>query len=123
MRLVIALMLAMIVFSPAAASDVCGTTTKQLTVGKGYYAGTQLNQLQDRDLALYVMGVVDGLLVSMLVGVEERCFNRIRECVAGRAGTQLAAVVRKHLRENPEDWHLEGGTLVYNAIFARCVHG
>lgn len=92
------------------------------TIGNGFQTGTSLNQLSDRDLGAYLMGIVDAFSAVMLFGADDRCYKAIRACSVGRDNIQMTAIVKKYLRENPENWHYQGSVIVYNALFRECLY-
>jgi hypothetical protein len=97
------LLLAFLTFAFPQPSDAqqgwCAAADTQVTVSKGFYRGVELNALDDHDLAMYAAGFVDALQAATTIGVTERCRRALQACVAGRSNTELAAMVRKYLRE------------------------
>lgn len=119
------LLLAALTFAFPRPSDAqqgwCAAADTQVTVSKGFYTGVELNALDDHDLALYAAGFVDALQAATMIGVKEQCRRAMQACVVGRTNSQLAAMVRKYLRENPNRWEEDSNALLYNAIFSRCL--
>jgi hypothetical protein len=92
-----------------------------VTVSKGFYTGVELNTLDDHDLGMYAAGYVDALQAATMIGVTEPCRRALQACVVGRSNSELAAMVRKYLRENPNRWEGQSNALLYNAIFSQCL--
>jgi hypothetical protein len=120
MRLFLALLVLMIGATQSSATNPCAPD-KPVPVGNGFYTGATLNELLERDLANYAAGYADAFSAGMMIGAREECYRKLRSCVVGRSGAQLAAIVRKYLRDHPAEWHHSGGIIVHNAIFADCL--
>ena len=99
----------------------CSAVDRKVTVSKAFYTGVELNALTDHDLAMYAAGYVDALQAATVIGVTEQCRGALQMCVVGRSSSELAALVRKYLRENPSRLTGQSHALLYNAIFSRCL--
>jgi hypothetical protein len=94
-------------------------TGGEVSVRNGYVIN-DLTNLDDHELALYVMGFVNGILSSTMAGTSNSCLDVIYECIRDRTSGQLAVVVRKYLTDNPGEWHDGNNILIWNAIFSPC---
>lgn len=92
-----------------------------VNVGNGYLNGHGLREMTDRDLASYAMGYIDALVSGNMFGMNRACLTMIAECTKGRSNTQLAAMTRKFLKDNPERWHERANMLLYEVILRRCM--
>jgi hypothetical protein len=99
----------------------CATVEGRVTVSKGFYTGVELNALSDHDLGMYAAGYVDALQAATMIGVTEPCRRALQACAVGRVNSELAAMVRRYLRENPNRWEGQSNALLYNAIFSQCL--
>jgi hypothetical protein len=122
MRLSLALLMVLVVGASQARADNPCASQRVIWVDPGFTTGAQLNNLDDADLAFYAAGFADGWLSGMLIGASEQCHDKVTSCLAGRKAPQLGAMLRKHLRDNPAEWHKAGGVLVYQAIFMACLN-
>lgn len=88
----------------------------------GAYTGSDLNGMSENLLSIHISGYINGLLVSPLLGADTACYSKMYECLEGRTGPQLTAIVRKHLADNPERWHQPANVLTYQALIAPCTN-
>lgn len=120
-----ALLLALSTFALTPASlaqqGPCSAIDRKVTISKGFYTGVELNALNDHDLEMYTAGYVDALQAATMIGVTEQCRRALQTCVVGRTQSELAATVRKYLRENPDRRGGQSNALLYNAIFSQCL--
>lgn len=94
----------------------------QFRVNGGFYKGADLARLTDVELSMYVAGFVNATgIVRMLAG-SEVCRVALQKCTSERTNMQFVAMIRKHLRDNPDKWHEDAHTLTYGALFAQCLH-
>src|SRR5918993_5240109 len=91
------------------ASDVDAQSACERTgpveVSNGFLSAQELVAMTDASLTYYVMGFVNGFAMSPVVKAPERCVSELMECLDGKTNQQLAAMLRKHLTEHPEEWH------------------
>ena len=108
---------------PHAQQGPCAAGAKQVTISKGFFTGAELNALSDHALAMYAAGYVDALQAATIVGMTERCRRALQTCVTGRTSSDLAAKVRRYLRENPNRWDEQSNGILYNVLFSQCLRG
>jgi hypothetical protein len=95
--------------------------TEPVTIFNGFETGQSLKDLSDRDLASYVRGFVNGILVATVAGASQTCIEHLQKrCLTGRTDQQLAAVLRKYLLEHPEEWHWSANIVSWKALFVPC---
>jgi len=122
-RLLTALVILTVGWTHQASANPClGNEAQQVFIGNGFYTGSSLNELSDRDLTAYMSGYSDAYSSGPIVGIRPECHKRLMSCVVGRSNTQLADMVRKYLRDNPAKWHEPAGVLVYTAVFNECMN-
>jgi hypothetical protein len=61
------------------------------------------------------------LMGSGAAAETQACAEVFRLCIEGKPVTQLAAIVKKYLQDNPQLWDNGFSMIIYNAVFARCV--
>ncbi len=69
---------------------------------------------------MYVSGVIDGLILAVAYDADSTYVDRFVECLGGMTAGQVTAIVRKHLNEHPERWHIPMHFEVYSAITNSC---
>src|SRR5215207_7440168 len=80
--------------------------TPRPSVMAGFDKAQDLKDMSDRDLATYVRGFVAGVLLAPMAGARATCGAQLLNCVRDRNDKQMMAILRKHLLEHPEEWHL-----------------
>lgn len=118
-RLAITAVLFAVWATPAVAACDVGT----VSVGNGFRKGDALVHLSEGALMSYVEGSIDSAVGAMMYGGNLECASASKACVEGKTNGQLAAMVRKYLNDHPEQWHLQGSIIIYNAIFGPCFKG
>jgi len=66
------------------------------------------------------MGVVEGMQFEAANVKFEADLIVLRDCVGGRTGGQLMAIVDKYATAHPELWHKPMSALVYPAVIRAC---
>jgi hypothetical protein len=83
------------------------------------YTGNEYRALPAQQKHAYVVGVVDGMLISPLI------MNRqdpwLGQCVAGMQSDQVEAIFEKYLEANPQVWHEPANFLVFKAFWQKCL--
>lgn len=121
MRLpVIAIVFGVLAYAPAARANSC-IADKAVDISSGYFSGHHLREMSDLELGSYSMGYIDALAGGNIFGMNPNCLSAIEECTHGRSGHQLAAIVRKFLKENPEQWHVPAHAIMFSAILRQCL--
>ena len=99
----------------------CAAGVGQVSISKGFFTGAELHALSDQELEMYAAGYVDALQAATMIGVTEPCRRALQACVIGRTNSELAATVRKYLRENPNRWGEQSNGILYNVLFSPCL--
>jgi hypothetical protein len=63
----------------------------------------------------YVRGFVNGMFISLFYKADESCVARSYQCLVGKTDSQLAAILRKYLNDNPDKWDSPLPGLTYTA--------
>ena len=84
-------------------ADPCSTGTVPINVG--YMTNEECRALPTGTLEFYMVGFVNGLYMSPALGAPSECLQSLGGCFVGVSSTQLGAVMRKWLDENPQRWH------------------
>jgi hypothetical protein len=110
-----ALVLAMIVGAEIA------TSSEVIIIHNGYFKGNQYVSWKERDRAIYIAGIVDGILLSSFFGAKRSEMKWFERCTIDRMDSyQVTAIVDKFMRKNPERWHESIHNLAYFAIKKAC---
>ena len=117
--LLIAIVLGFSAVSTTANANSCATNEKTITAD-GFVTGNSLRYYDEASVALYIMGYIDALFSATIYGMRQVCIKEIHDCLSQKPASQLAAIVKKFLNDNPERWHEAGNSIVYNALLRRC---
>ncbi len=86
----------------------------------GFITGNTYRDYSDDVKAVYIMGVIDGMLDAPGFGAPKRKLAWLDTCVVGMNGYQVAAIVDKALRDIPEHWHQPMNGEVLSAMATAC---
>jgi hypothetical protein len=94
--------------------------TKMVT--NGYLKAGDFLDLNDTQKEAFAMGFLDGLFVAPLLDAPDdgKFYVSFRTCTAEMSGKQVAAIIEKHIRENPEEWHMQLHTVAFNSMLKAC---
>lgn len=91
-------------------------------VHHGLRRGNDYRALSERERWLYAGALLEGMLLSPLFGAEKKggALERLEDCVEKMTDEQLAAILDKYLRDNPERWHDYIHVIMYSALAKTC---
>ena len=112
-------MLLLFCFALAGAGPVSGHTG-DVVIKVGFVTGQAFLELSEVEQRRYVMGVIDGAFLAPFFGAPKERVRWLETCAIGMTHSQIAALVRKHLRDAPEVWHLSANVAVYRAFREVC---
>ena len=93
---------------------------EEVWIPGGFMTGEECLLVSSESMTSYMMGVVNGLLISPLYGAPAERATTLSQCLEGVTGTQLGATLQKWLRENPERWHEGCHLAAYMALRRLC---
>ncbi len=94
---------------------------REFMVPKGFLTGQAYLERSQNERTAYVMGVVDGFAFSPALLGSSECAGALQRCLVGRNNVQLTAIVDKHIRDNPANWHWQANAMIHSALFAQCL--
>ena len=113
--------LLLLALAPAAWGDI-DMLTGPVTANPGFLTGEKFLKLGERDQASYTLGLMDGYLFAPSFGADQKYLRWIIECIKEKTQTQIAAIFRKYLEQNPEEWDKPANMLMFNALSGKaCV--
>ncbi len=80
-------------------------------IHNGFLKGEEFRQTPATQQRAYVMGYVDGLLVSPLLGAEKSKMKWVDALVEGMSADQITAILLSYLQRNPESWNENNHTI------------
>lgn len=113
-RQVLQVLVGLFSLTSAFAQDEAVAIKNGFLTGQDYLESSELKQ------RAYVMGLVDGLFVSPILGAPKRRLAPFERCIEGMTDTQVAAILLKFLRDNPGRWHQSAHVSFYTAMKENC---
>lgn len=88
------------------ATQAQGTQEAGVIFKGGFETGrTFLNDRSSAQQRAYAVGVIDGMLMSPVFGAPRDTIEWLERCIKGMSGSQVEAILLKHLKNHPERWH------------------
>jgi hypothetical protein len=93
-----------------------------LTIHSGFVKARTFLEWDEAARRAYSMGFIDGLYMAPFLGAPENNNGLVSlaACLEGMKASQVAAVIEKHVRENPEHWHWDLKNEAYAAMRQAC---
>ena len=114
--------LAMIVLVATMVLGRTAVAQDTIFVRSGFLKGESYLEMKKDERVSYIMGVVDGMSAAPYFGAPDHfeSFDWLGSCTDGMTNTQVEAIVTKHLRNNPGQWHMQMNMLTINALRTAC---
>jgi hypothetical protein len=103
-------------FFVAAAEEPCAPTGLPHNIPRGYGTGNVYLNMTDSEKNAYAMGALNGMLAAPFFGAPEKCTQWLYDYIKDMSSEQVAAIITKSLKDNPERWHKPLTALSYAAI-------
>src|SRR6266571_9474614 len=91
-----------------------------IAIKGGFITGNTYREYSDDVKAVYVMGVIDGMLDAPGLGAPKKKMAWLETCIVGMNGYQVAAIVDKAIRDTPEYWNEPINGQVFSAMWTAC---
>ena len=99
------------------------STDEYFHIMGGFLKGGDYLELSERQRAAYAEGFVNGMSIAAIVlnvDSSKKEPKWLTDCTRDMTNVQIAEIIRKHIQDNPAQWHLGLNTLGYNAMLAAC---
>lgn len=95
---------------------------KRVSIINGYFTAGEFLDLNDTEKTFFAAGFLDGIFVAPLLDAPDdgKIYESFRTCTAKMPGKQVAAIIEKYIRGNPEGWHLQLHTAAFNSLLTAC---
>ena len=94
--------------------------TEDIWVKTGFITGNDYLAFTDVNKKRYAIGVVDGMFLGPLFGAPKANIKWLENCVVKMTDSQVAAILNKYLKDNPQRWHEALNIIVYSALREVC---
>ena len=83
----------------------------------GFVRGKEYLEFSQREQCAYAAGIIDGMLLSPLLGGSKEELKWLDEGILGRSNVEIAAIIKKYLEDNPARRHESLHTIVYSTLW------
>ena len=99
-----------------------GVYANQQTVkiSPGFFTGKDYLDMSDTEKRAYVTGEINGMLVAPFFGAPEENLNWLKTCTGKMSDEQVAGVVTRFLRDQPNQMDLNLNVVTFSAIREAC---
>lgn len=104
-------------FAPAPAPAI---PRRLAQVEPGFLTGNRFQSYPRGDRVVYVMGAIDGFLLSPVFGAPKAETAWLEGCILGMQSGQALAIIEKWMGENPQRWHEPMHASVFAAMRQSC---
>ena len=85
-------------------------------IHNGFMTGNKFMTLPRDEQEAYAMGLVDGMFLAPMFDAPKAKTGWLGKCAEGMTNTQVAAMLRKELENNPGQWHYSAHASMYGAM-------
>jgi len=98
------------------------TPPKPKFVSNGFMKAGEFLDLGQEVKVGFAMGFVDGMDAAPFFDApdDNKIYARFRTCTTDMSAKQVAAILEKYIRDNPEEWHVQLNTVAFNGILKAC---
>lgn len=89
-------------------------------ISPGFFTGKDYLDMSDTEQRAYITGEINGMLVAPFFGAPEENLNWLKTCSAKMSDEQLAAILTKFLRDQPDQMQTNLNVVTFNALRAAC---
>jgi len=80
----------------------------------------EFNDFSAAEKNAYSVGFINGLAVSGVIGADPKRLAILESCIHPMDSTQVAAILDKYIKDQPELWHEPLAMNSYNALLGAC---
>lgn len=107
-------LLALIAFASVFANQ------QKVTISPGFFSGKDYLDMTDTERRAYATGAINGMLVSPFFGAPEENVNWLKTCTARMSDEELASLLTRYVRDQPNQQQLNLNVVTFNAIRDAC---
>jgi len=79
--------------------------------------------LSENDKIVYSAGLMDGFYAMQIFGASEGTYQNLLDCTRDMDLTQIAAIITKYAKDDPEIWQYPVSIEAHNALNDACPGG
>ena len=89
-------------------------------ISPGFFTGKDYLDMSDTEKRAYVTGEINGMLVAPFFGAPEENVNWLKTCSARMSDEQLASILSRYLRDQPNQMQQNLNVVTFNALRVAC---
>jgi len=89
-------------------------------ISPGFFTGKDYLDMSDTEKRAYVTGEINGMLVAPFFGAPEENLNWLKTCTGKMSDEQVAGIVTRFLRDQPNQMDLNLNVVTFSAIRDAC---
>ena len=93
---------------------------QKVTISAGFFTGKDFLDMSDTERRAYATGGINGMLVAPFFGAPEENLNWLKTCSAKMSDEQIAAVLTRYIREQPNATDTNLNVITFNAMREAC---
>ena len=93
---------------------------QRVKISPGFFTGKDYLDMSDTEKRAYATGEINGMLVAPLFGAPEENLNWLKTCSTKMSDEQLASVLTRFIREQPDQLQVNLNVATFNAMRDAC---
>lgn len=93
---------------------------QKVKISGGFFTGREYLDMSDTERRAYATGAINGMLVSPFFGAPDENLNWLKQCTASMSDEQLAGILTRYIRDQPNQLQLPLNVLTFNAVREAC---
>ena len=89
-------------------------------ISPGFFSGKDYLDMSDTERRAYATGGINGMLVAPFFGAPEENLTWLKTCSAKMSDEQIAAVLTRYIREQPNGTDTNLNVITFNAMRDAC---
>ena len=89
-------------------------------ISPGFFTGKDYLDMSDTEKRAYATGGINGMLVAPFFGAPEENLNWLKTCTGKMSDEQLAGIVTRYIRDQPNQLDANLNIVTFNAIREAC---
>jgi hypothetical protein len=93
---------------------------QRVKISPGFFTGKDYLDMSDTEQRAYTTGEINGMLVAPFFGAPEENLNWLKTCTGKMSDEQVASIVGKFIREQPDQLQANLNVVTFNALREAC---
>jgi hypothetical protein len=93
---------------------------QRVKISAGFFTGQDYLDMTDTEKRAYATGGINGMLVAPFFGAPEEKLNWLKTCTGKMSDDQIAAILTRYLREQPNQLQTSLNVVTFTAIQDAC---